>query len=342
MKRRTQYRVVFLLVALAAILAVWTFSSAADGTPSFAHLLFRTALLAWSAGRIEASSPAYLAPPPLYAERGLGRPWRVGIQAGHWHIDELPDEQARLRADTGASYGNVQEVDVNLAIARRVVDELRLAGVTADLLPATVPVGYDADAFVAIHADGGSPGERGFKISAPWRASPASRLLQGALERAYAALSTLPQDRYGVTYNMRGYYGFSWYRFAHAVAPSTPCAIIETGFISSSADRAVIVDDPQTSARAITAGIFLYLSERARLKPDALAALAYAPMIVATDEAPLRFLPENNERIAAVLPLGTVVRPTGVENGWVELIEGGKFRTFGWMKLENLRSAAGG
>jgi hypothetical protein len=203
-----------LALVAALILALWTFSNSADGTPSFARLVLRAAIFRHLAGHIAAESPAYLSPPPMYTERGLDRPWRVGIQAGHWQIAELPDEQARLRTDTGASYGNLQEVDVNLGIARRVVLYLSLAGVEVDLLPATVPQGYDADAFVAIHADGGGPRERGFKVSAPWRASPASRLLRNAIDRAYGELSTIPADRYGVTYNMRGYYGFSWYRFA--------------------------------------------------------------------------------------------------------------------------------
>ena len=322
-------------------LAVGTFGSSADGAPSFAHLLFRAALLRRSAERIEAESPTYLTPPPLYTERGLGRPWRVGIQAGHWQIDALPDELARLRTDTGASYGNLQEVDVNLRIARRIALDLSRTGVEVDLLPATVPAGYDADAFVAIHADGGGPRERGFKVSVPWRASPASRLLQGDIERVYGELSTIPRDRYGVTYNMRGYYGFSWYRFAHAVAPSTPCAIIETGYLTSRADREVIVNDPDAAAAAIAAGIMLYLSERPGLRPDALVARVYQPMIVTADEAALRSFPGDAERISAVLPAGTVVRPTHVENGWVELMQWGDFRVFGWMKLADLGAPGG-
>ena len=179
-------------------------------------------------------------------------------------------------------------------------------------------------------------------MSAPWRASPASRLLKSSLEHAYGELSGIPMDRYGVTYNMRGYYSFSWHRFVHAVAPSTPCAIIETGYITSGADRRVIVDEPQTAAQAITAGILLYLSKRASLKPEELVARSYAPMIVAAKEAALRSFPGDTERITALLPSGTVVRPTDVENGWVELIEWGNFRVFGWMRLADLQPTPGG
>ncbi len=334
------YSALVLLVCF--ILAVWTFQGSWDGSPSFAHLILRAALLPRSVPLISAEAPVYLTPPPLFADGGLIRPWRVGIQAGHWQIDELPPELARLRTDTGASYGSLQEVDVNLGIARRLAYDLTLAGITADLLPATVPPEYQADAFVAIHADGGGARERGFKVSAPWRASQASRLLRDAIQSAYGELSGIPMDRYGVTYNMRGYYSFSWFRFEHAVAPSTPSAIIETGYLTSRQDRGVIVDDPETPARAIAAGIILYLSQRARLSPGALVARAYAPMMVSSDQAALRVFPEATERVAAVLPFGTIVRPIHVENGWVELIQWGNFRVFGWMRQTDLHVAAGG
>jgi hypothetical protein len=51
--------------------------------------------------------------------------------------------------------------------------QLQDAGVTVDLLPATVPPGYDADAFVAIHADdGGGADPGGWKISTVLRYFP--------------------------------------------------------------------------------------------------------------------------------------------------------------------------
>jgi len=331
-----------LALLLSIVLGAWTFLSSRDGTPSYAHLLLRAALFARSAPLISAEAPAYLTPPPLPTDRGLSRPWRVGIQAGHWRIDELPDEQAHLRTDTGASYGSLQEAEVNLQIARRVARDLSLAGITVDLLPATVSPDYDADAFVAIHADGGWPNERGYKVSAPWRASQASRLLQDALQRTYGTISGIPMDRYGVTYNMRGYYAFSWYRFEHAVAASTPAAIIETGYLTSRPDRSVIVDDPETPARAIAAGILLYLSERAGLKSTSLVARAYASMIVAAGQAALRSFPNDAERITALLPAGTVVRPMEIKNGWVELMVWGNFRLFGWMRQADLQVPSGG
>jgi len=284
----------------------------------------------------------YLAPPPIGQIRGAIAPWRVGIQAGHWKIADLPDEQIRLRGDTGAQWGPLHEADVNLRIATAVADDLRDAGVLVDLLPATVPVGYDADAFVAIHADdGGGTQASGWKVSAPWRASEASRALSDAIAQWYGSISGLSEDRYGVSYNMRGYYGFSWNRFEHAIAPTTPAAIIETGFLTSAIDRRLIVDDPDRAAGAIAMAVLSYLGERASMRPADLVPRAYPPMEVVADGAPLRYRPEAGERVAARLPAGTWVRPVGEENGWIELIVWGNYRVFGWMEKDDLREVPG-
>lgn len=290
------------------------------------------------AARLSAGLPAYLAQPPMDRVRGVLSPWRVGIQAGHWKIDELPLEQIRLRNDTGAQWGSLTEAEVNLAIARRVALQLQEAGVVVDLLPATVPPGYDADAFVAIHADdGGGTREAGWKVASPWRSSEASRKLRDSVASAYELTTGLPSDRYGVSYNMRGYYAFSWTRFSHAIAPTTPAAIIETGFLTSAPDRRIIVEDPDRAARGISLGIIMFLAQRASLRPYALVPLRYPPMTVAAEKAAVRFFPSEGERVAARLPAGTLVRPMNEENGWVELVVWGNYRIFGWMRKSDLK-----
>ena len=134
----------------------------------------------------------------------------------------------------------------------------------ADLLPATIPPGYDADAFVAIHADGASGGgSRGFKLATPWRTSTASQHLADTLTAEYAKLTKLPQDS-AITINMRGYYAFNYRRHTHAIAKTTPAVIIETGFLTSAADRAMIVGHPDTVANGIANGIIRYLNEHDR------------------------------------------------------------------------------
>ena len=88
------------------------------------------------------------APPTKAAED------RVGLQVGYWRSRELPEELRELRRNTGAAGGGYTKVQVNLDIAQRTAGYLRGYGVAVDILPATIPVGYRADAFVAIHADG--------------------------------------------------------------------------------------------------------------------------------------------------------------------------------------------
>jgi hypothetical protein len=280
----------------------------------------------------------YLAPVPSKRVRGVTEPWRVGIQAGHWLIDQLPDEQYRLRRSTGTRWKSVTEVSVNRAIAERAAQQLRDAGITVDLLPATVPPGYDADAFVAIHADDGGGGDAsGWKIAAPWRSSAASRRLRDDIASRYALASGLPEDRYGTTFNMRGYYAFSWTRFEHAAAATTPCAIIETGFLTSAEDRTLIVDDPERAARGISAGILAFLGELRGMPPEALVPVGYPPMEVITANAALHYFPNNGERVRARLQPGTRVRAVDEANGWTELIVWGNYRVFGWVKSSDLR-----
>ncbi len=305
-------------------------------------------LRAWPHGNMAAAArrrasastaPMLAAALPVARTRGVLAPWHVGIQAGHWQIDQLPDEQYRLRGDTGAQWRTITEASVNLEIARRLVRQLQEAGITADLLPATVPAGYDADAFVAIHADDGAgTAASGWKIATPWRSSEASRLLRDDIARTYGRTSGLPEDRYGVSFNMRGYYAFSWTRYEHAVAPATPAVIIETGFLTSAADRPLIVGDPERAARGISAGIIQFFGELAKLPDQALVPIAYPPMEVAADNAALLYFPDPAERVRTRLSAGTRVRPVHEENGWTELIVWGNYRVFGWMKDTDLRT----
>src|SRR5262249_49696908 len=91
---------------------------------------------------------------------------RVGIQVGHWKTDEVPADLHRFATQVGASWDGVNEVDVNLDIAQRAATLLRRQGITADLIPTTIPAGYVADAFLALHADSDGVGElSGFKLA---------------------------------------------------------------------------------------------------------------------------------------------------------------------------------
>jgi hypothetical protein len=301
-----------------------------------------TAALLGRAAAAERTVEQLLAPAPTLLSAFPLSPWRVGIQAGHWKIEELPQELWRLRSSSGARHGDYREVDANLDIARRVVEYLLAAGIQVDLLPATVPPGYRADAFVSIHADGAyRPGVRGWKMSTSWRASAASRMLLDALLRTYPQFTGLPEDRYGTTYSMRGYYAFSPHRFHHAIDTITPAIIIETGFVTVVQDREVLFGVPDNAARGIAAGIVSYLSRHDPLDHEAVAVRSYPVMRVTSEQAELTFHPEEEAKVAGRLEGGTLVRPVHRENGWVEVIVWGNYRRFGWIRETELEVLSG-
>src|SRR5258708_9773593 len=90
--------------------------------------------------------PAKSGDPPGYVRISPPRvpdgPRRVGIQAGHWMTDNVPQELRRLEDQTGASWDGYNEVDINLDIAPRVAALLRATGLAVDLLPPPIPARY--------------------------------------------------------------------------------------------------------------------------------------------------------------------------------------------------------
>lgn len=189
--------------------------------------------------------------------------FRVGIQAGHWKESELPAELASLRGETGAVGTGWREVDVNLSVANSVAALLRRKGIQVDVLPATVPVGYSADAFLAIHGDANdNTSFSGFKMArATWSKIPRrDDALVAAVSATYQAATGLPEDTSTITENMRQYYAFNWMGLKHAVAPTTPSAIIELGFLTTASDRDLILGHEDRVASGIADGIMRFLT----------------------------------------------------------------------------------
>ncbi len=191
-------------------------------------------------------------------------PLRVGLQVGHWKNEELPDELHKLRGTSvGTSNEDVMEWEVVLEIAKLTKAVLEEKGLLVDLLPATIPPRYWADAFVSIHADGNLDSTiRGFKVAPPWRDfSGKSRELSDMIERKYLDQVGFPQDPL-ITRNMRGYYAFSWWRYDHALHPMTPAVIVETGFLTNPTDATVLVNNPQVPAQALAEAIVDFMNEQ--------------------------------------------------------------------------------
>ncbi len=275
---------------------------------------------------------------PSPTPRPPGTPLRVGLQVGHWKANELPDELARLRTSAGAFTAGHAEVDVNLDIARRVAALLEDRGVVVDLLPATVPVDYDADAFVAIHADGSaSAGARGFKIATPWRASRAAQQLLDALTAEYATATGLPWDD-AITFNMRGYYAFNYRRHDHTVAKTTPAVIIEMGFLTSAADRAVLIDRPNQVAAGIARGIARYFGERdpndgaALLPPEFKVQRSISP-----DGLDVRAAPRDDAQVLLHADADRRFNPLQERGGWYQVFVRDRERqAIGWVNKDQV------
>jgi N-acetylmuramoyl-L-alanine amidase len=199
-----------------------------------------------------------LAPAPLYDPPG---PKRVGLQAGHWLTDQVPPELGRLQ--NGAVGGGKQEWEVNLEVAQRVAAQLEARGIQVDVLPATVPPRYRANAFIALHADGDPAGQaRGFKVARPGFSSLPDvddRLVQ-AINDTYGVETELPRDDEHISLRMRYYYAFNSRRYCHAVAPGVPQAIVEMGYLTSAADRQYLIGDPSRLANALADSIQSFLA----------------------------------------------------------------------------------
>jgi hypothetical protein len=187
---------------------------------------------------------------------------RIGIQVGHWQTDNVPPELRRLEVQTGTSWDGITETEVSLEIATRLADLLKSHGYIVDLIPTTVPQGYLADVFVALHLDGDGTGENsGYKMAHGTRRGPYEQQLLEDIKDEYGAATGLDWDGGRVSRNMTGYYGFSWQRFRSATSPFTPSVILEMGYLSNDGDRALAMDHPDVLAMGIANGIERFLSE---------------------------------------------------------------------------------
>lgn len=195
-------------------------------------------------------------------------PRRVGLQVGHWQIQDVPQEYGtRILTQTGASWAGYDEVDINLDVAERTARLLRAQGVVVDILPATVPLGYLADVFVALHADSDGVGElSGFKMARGVRRGPYEDRLLSDIRTAYGAETGLEYDAERVTRNMTQYYAATWWRYQHATSPFTPSVILEMAFVSNRSDLSLLVDHPDRVATGIANGILTFLDETPRSK----------------------------------------------------------------------------
>jgi N-acetylmuramoyl-L-alanine amidase len=175
-------------------------------------------------------------------------PNRIGIVAGHW------------QHDSGAvCEDGLQEVDINLDVAQRVVALLAQSGFDAEILAEFAPelTNYQGTALISIHTDSCSvPEATGFKVahvSASVVPETEDRLVACLIER-YNQATGLPFHRNSITFDMTEYHAF------YEIAPETPAAIIEIGFMA--ADRQLLTKKPDRVALGIVNGIKCFVENQ--------------------------------------------------------------------------------
>lgn len=185
------------------------------------------------------------------AERSL----RVGIVAGH----------SGLHRDTGyvdpgaECPDGLTELQVNLDVAQRAVEELQAKGFQVDLLEEfdSRLDGYRAVALVSIHADQCVPindQATGYKVSAAMdtQVPDRSQRLVTCIADRYAAETGLTFHPDSITRDMTEYHTF------YEIDSLTPAVIIETGYLYL--DRQILTKEPDRIARGIVNGILCYVN----------------------------------------------------------------------------------
>ncbi|MBC7234848.1 MAG: N-acetylmuramoyl-L-alanine amidase [Chloroflexi bacterium] len=171
----------------------------------------------------------------------------VGLIAGHWQNDSgavCPD--------------GLEEAEINLSIARRVAYILRQQGVRVEVLPEYSPKinGFKADALLSIHSDSCRDDLSGFKLARMTHSADpeAEDRLVELLYASYAEATGLKPHLNTITDDMREYHAL------RRIAPETPGAIIECGFMGG--DRHLLTAEQDRVAAGIANGLMAFLRER--------------------------------------------------------------------------------
>jgi len=168
---------------------------------------------------------------------------RVGLIAGH-----RGNDSGTVCAD------GLTETEVNQKVAEMVAASLRKQDLRVEVLDEFDPKldGYEANAFVSIHADSCSVDMTGFKVASAENGSESSKQLEECLWTLYEAETGLPRHPETITTNMTQYH--AW----HKIAETTPAAIIEIGFLNG--DRAFLTKHTDRVAAGIVKGIDCFLA----------------------------------------------------------------------------------
>ncbi len=161
-------------------------------------------------------------------------------------------------SDSGATCRDgLTEVSVTQKVTEETAARLREEALEVVVLDEYDPRlrGLQADVLVSIHVDS-CIDLSGFKVAAPAVTilPQEDARLKACLEQEYAATTGLANHRSTVTRNMTRYHAFQ------RIAPSTPAAIIEIGFLGG--DRKLLTESPELAAEGVARGILCFLDEQ--------------------------------------------------------------------------------
>lgn len=186
--------------------------------------------------------------------RAAGR--QIALISGH----AGNDSGAVCEDDAGVA--TLTEAAVNAAVVERTAETLRRNGASVTILDEFDDrlQGLEADLLLSIHADS-CVDASGYKAAShALRSSPADERLLACIDHYYPAATALPHHTDTVTHNMTEYHAFA------KIAPTTPAAILELGFLGG--DRVLLETQPDLVAHGVAESIFCFLrDEDPRLAP---------------------------------------------------------------------------
>ena len=126
---------------------------------------------------------------------------------------------------------------------------------------------------------------------------------------------------------MRGYFGFSWWRYDNVMSPYTPAVLVEMGFMGNAEDRARMRDRPEIYADIMLKGIQLFLAGYDRVDLDALTPILYPARYAGTEGVAARGAPSFGSAVLERYEVGRrLVLVDTAGDGWYEVFSRGLWR----------------
>jgi N-acetylmuramoyl-L-alanine amidase len=157
------------------------------------------------------------------------------------------------------------------------------------------------------------------------------------MRRSFEAETGLVEDVDGVTVGMRGYYGFNYRRYRHAISPYTPAVLLELGFVSNPIDRKLLTSRPEYWAGLILRGLQDHFEHRIRSEVEELRPMDLPRYVRVLDGAVVRTHPRVDAGSIVTLDSGAILRPVDKSGEWFEVFIRRLWKT-GWIAKADLIS----